>query len=134
MYYQRPETPALLNGVDAAARFLAPSFPLGGTQERLVVAHLDGDAHCIGTSEHDGLTSSVDLPLRTIIADMVRLGSAGLVIAHNHPGGDTRPSRSDCAATQRLALACDAMDVSLFDHLIFGADRSCSSMRRMGYL
>lgn len=134
MRYQRAETPALLNGVDAAQRFLAHSFPAGSDRERLVVAHLDEDARCIGTSEHDGALGSVDLPLRAIVADMARLGSAALVIAHNHPSGDSRPGRSDCAATQRLALACEMMDVALLDHLIFGNDQQCASMRRLGYL
>lgn len=134
MQYQRAETPAFLNGVNAAQRFLAHNFPAGSDRERLVVAHLDEDARCIGTSEHDGAPGSVDLPLRAIVVDMARLGSAGLIIAHNHPGGDTRPSRWDCAATRRLALACEAMDVALLDHLIFGNGQDCASMRRLGYL
>ena len=62
-----------------------------------------------------------------------RLGSAGIVLAHNHASGDTRPSGRDARATRRLATVAEALDVTVLDHLIFaGAD--CTSMRRMGLL
>lgn len=134
MKYQRAEPPALLNGVEATRQFFAASFPVGGTTERLLVAHVDDRARCIGTSEHAGTSASIDIPVRTIIADALKMGSSGVILAHNHPGGNSSPSRADCAATWRLALACEAIDLSLLDHLIFGADRDCTSMRRMGLL
>jgi DNA repair protein RadC len=71
--------------------------------------------------------------LRTIIADAVSHGSTGIVLAHNHPSGDARPSEADCRSTRRLASATEALDCTILDHLIFaGAD--CTSMRRLGYL
>lgn len=134
MKYQCAQSPALLNGVDATRQFFAPSFPVGGTKERLLVAHVDDHARCIDISEHEGTAASVDLPVRSIIADALRMGSSGLILAHNHPSGNSTPSRADCIATRRLALACEAIDVSLVDHLIFGGGRDCRSMRRMGLL
>nr|WP_294847590.1 JAB domain-containing protein [uncultured Sphingomonas sp.] len=133
MRHQRAETPALLNGVEAARRFFAPSFPHGAEREKLVVAHVDSGARCIWTSQYDGQTDFVDLPIKTIIAEALRIGSSGIILAHNHPGGDTRPSRSDFAATRKLSLACDAIDLALLDHLIL-AGKKCASMRQMGYL
>ena len=59
--------------------------------------------------------------------------SAGIVLAHNHPSGDARPSDSDCRATRRLATAAEALDCTLVDHLIFAGD-DCTSLRRMGLL
>ena len=72
--------------------------------------------------------------MRSIIADAARLGSAGVVLAHNHPSGDATPSASDCRATRKLAVAGEAMDLAVVDHLVFAADGECRSFRRMGLL
>lgn len=133
MKHQRAETPALLDGIEASRRFFASSFSVHTNRERLLVAHVDEKARCIGTSEHDGSVDAVDLPVRAILGDALRLGSAGLVIAHNHPGGRAEPSRSDCLATRRLSDACRSLDIALVDHLIFGGS-DVASMRRLGYL
>ena len=65
--------------------------------------------------------------------DAARLGSVGVVLAHNHPSGDARPSGADCQATRKLARAGEAIDLAVLDHLIF-AGSNCNSMRRMGLL
>ena len=134
MFHQRAESPLLLNGFDAARRFfagcLAESDP---TKEHLWVAHLDDQARCIHLSRHDGDDGGASLPVRQVIADAARHGSAGLVLAHNHPSGDATPSTSDRQITRRLALAGEAIDVALLDHLVI-AGRQCRSMRQMGLL
>jgi DNA repair protein RadC len=71
--------------------------------------------------------------LRQIIIDASHHGSAGIVLAHNHPSGDARPSDSDCRATRRLASAAEALDCTVLDHLVF-AGKDCTSLRQLGYL
>ena len=134
MRFQRAESPALLNGHEAARRFFSSCFSAGDeSRERLWVAHVDDEARCLHVECYDGEPDSVDIPVRSIMADAIRLGSAGVIVAHNHPSGDARPSNADYHATRRLARAGEAIDLSILDHLIFaGAD--CSSMRRAGFL
>lgn len=135
MRYQRVETPALLNGHDAARRFFASCFaPDDSATERLWVAHLDRSARCIHLDRFDGEAGAVGLPVRSIVADAARLGSVGVVLAHNHPGGDAQPSIADCRATRTLSQAGEAIDLTVLDHLIFAADGTCHSMRRTGLL
>jgi DNA repair protein RadC len=71
--------------------------------------------------------------LKSIIIDAAEHGSAGIVLAHNHPSGDPRPSDSDCRATRRLAAAAEALHCAVLDHLVF-AGTECTSFRRMGLL
>lgn len=78
-------------------------------------------------------SEATDLPVRAIIGDAIRLDSAGIVLAHNHSQGTARPSPSDQVATRALALAADAIDLTLLDHLVFAGDE-CSSFRRLGLL
>ena len=134
MRYQRAELPLKLDGLAAARTFfagcIADSDP---SRENLWVAHVDDEARCLHLSRHEGDESGAEFPLRTIIADAATLGSTGLVLAHNHPSGDPRPSDSDCRATRRLAVAAEALDCTVLDHLVFGGEE-CTSLRRLGYL
>ena len=101
----------------------------------LWVAHVDERARCIHLGRYaEGHEGAVDLPVRKIIADAARLGSAGILLAHNHPSGDPAPSAADCRATRTLARAAEAIDLTLVDHLIFAKRNRCQSLRRMGLL
>jgi len=135
MRYQRAESPALLDGFDAARRFFASCFaPEDRSHEKLWVAHLDEGARCIHLERYKGDEWSADVPIRSIISDAARLGSAGIVLAHNHPSGDSSPSQADCRATRALAMAGEPIDLIIVDHLIYAKGADCRSMRRMGLL
>lgn len=134
MRFQRAESPARLNGHEAARQFFSGCFRSGtGARERLWVAHVDDCARCLHVECYEGEPESVGVPIRKIIVDAARLGSAGVVLAHNHPSGNARPSNADCLATQRLARAAEALDLAVLDHLVF-AGQDCSSMRSLGLL
>ena len=134
MRFQRAEQPLRLNGYEAARGFfagcLAESDP---KRECLWVAHVDAQLNCLHLTRHEGDEAGAPFPLRSIVADAARHGSAGIVLAHNHPGGDPSPSNSDCLATRRLASAAEALDCTVIDHMVF-AGTECTSFRRLGLL
>jgi DNA repair protein RadC len=134
MRYQRAELPLKLNGLSVARKFfagcLADSDP---SRESLWVAHVDDQARCVHVSRHPGDETGANFPMREIIADAAAHGSAGIVLAHNHPSGDATPSDSDCRATRRLAAAAEAIDCAILDHLVF-AGKECASLRKIGLL
>ena len=134
MRYQRAEPPLKLDGLAAAREFFTGCFAeYDVRRESLWVAHVDDEARCLHVSCHQGDESGMRFPLRAIIVDAARHGTSGLVLAHNHPSGDARPSDSDCQVTRRLATAANALDCAVLDHLIF-AGAECSSLRQMGLL
>ena len=134
MRYQRAELPLKLDSLNAAracfAGCLSEDDP---SRESLWVAHVDEQASCLHVSRHQGSEAATEFPVRQIILDAAARGSAGLVLAHNHPSGDSRPSESDCQATRRLALAAEAIDCTVLDHLVFGGSQ-CTSLRQLGFL
>ncbi len=133
MFHQRAES-LRLNGLDTAQRLFAGLLAESDLErEHLWVAHVDDQARCIHLSRHDGHEAGADVPLRQIVNDAAFHGSAGLVLAHNHPSGDPTPSTGDRAVTRRLALLGEAMDVALLDHIVL-AGGQCRSMRAMGLL
>ena len=134
MRYQRAEHPLKIDGVAAAREFFAGCFADSDAgRESIWVAHVDDQARCLHLSRHDGDETGADFPIREIITDAALHRSAGIILAHNHPSGDARPSDSDCRATRRLATAAEAIDCALLDHLVFGGSE-CTSFRRLGLL
>jgi DNA repair protein RadC len=129
---QRAETPVALNGLEASRTFFASCFA-ESRSERLWVAHVDEEARCIHLASYDGDVERIDMPVRSIIGDAIRFDSKGIVLAHIHPSGDSRPSRSDRIATRSLAIAAEAIDLTVLDHLVFAGD-DCSSFRQLGLL
>lgn len=134
MRYRRAELPLKLDGLASARSFFAGCIADGDpARENLWVAHLDDECRCLHLSRHSGDAAGVDFPLKSIVADAAVHGSTGLVLAHNHPSGNSQPSESDRRATQRLACAAEALDCTILDHLVF-AGSDCSSFRQMGLL
>lgn len=134
MRYQRAELPLKLDGLGPARAFFAGCLAESRSDlESLWVAHLDDEARCLHVSRHSGDESGADFPIGQILADALAHKSAGIILAHNHPSGDAQPSDSDCRATRRLAMAADAIDCRIVDHLVF-AGASCTSFRQAGLL
>ena len=134
MRYQRAELPLKLDGLAAAKAFFGGCFAESDPKlETLWVAHVDDAARCLHVTSHEGDGSGAGFPFGAIIADAARHRSAGIVLAHNHPSGDSRPSESDRRATRRLAAATEALDCTILDHLVF-AGNDCTSFRRIGLL
>ena len=134
MRYQRAEQPFKLDGPAAARDFFASCFARSDpARECLWVAHLDAQGQCMHLARHEGGADHAPFPIRLIVADAALRGSTGLLLAHNHPSDNSRPSVSDCVATRRLSLVAQAIDCRLVDHLIFGG-ASFSSFRQLGLL
>jgi DNA repair protein RadC len=134
MRYQRAELPLKLDGLAAAREFFGGCLAEGDPRrESLWVAHVDDHARCLHVSCHQGDKTGADIPIREIILEAAAHRSAAIVLAHNHPSGDPRPSDSDLHATRRLATAAAALDCAVLDHLVFGRNE-CTSLRQLGYL
>lgn len=59
--------------------------------------------------------------------------ASGIILAHNHPSGDSTPSSNDYVFTQYLQQALHLLDIHLLDHFIVTANQAFS-MREQGYL
>lgn len=52
--------------------------------------------------------------------------SAGFILAHNHPTGDSTPSQKDIDCTKQIVEGCKVMCVRLLDHIVIGDESSFS--------
>lgn len=70
---------------------------------------------------------------REIVRRSLEVGATALILAHNHPSGDPKPSREDIRVTRLVAAAAEALDIRLHDHVIV-ARSGWISLRAGGYL
>lgn len=73
------------------------------------------------------LTNSIVHP-REVFRIAVLKGVASIIIAHNHPSGDSTPSRDDKVITERLENAGEILGIKVLDHVII-AGKTHKSMR-----
>jgi len=126
--YQRAETAVTLAGVEACRAFFADCMTEPGGDGALWVAHVNDEARCIHLASYPGEAAASDLPIRSIVAEAALLGSTGVILAQHRS-----PSMAGVESTRRLALAAEAMALTVLDHLLFSGNQ-CSSMRRSGLL
>lgn len=67
-----------------------------------------------------GTVSSNTIYPRELVKQALDHNAAAMVVAHNHPSGNTEPSPQDRHLTRTLYLACSFMNIRLLDHLIIG--------------
>jgi DNA repair protein RadC len=77
------------------------------------------------------LSSSLVHP-REVFAPALETRSAAIIVAHNHPSGDPRPSAEDREATRRLRRAGELLGIELLDHLVI-AQQGIFSFREQGW-
>lgn len=80
-----------------------------------------------------GTVSEAPIYVREVIRRALEIGSAAIILVHNHPSGDPAPSRQDIAVTRNIAETGRQLGIHLHDHLIIGAGRH-TSMRSEGLI
>jgi DNA repair protein RadC len=70
---------------------------------------------------------------RKVITAALKRSAVNIVLAHNHPSGDHRPSPFDFQITQTLKYVCDILGIRILDHIIV-TDQYTYSFRQSGFL
>lgn len=70
--------------------------------------------------QQEGTTDQVSLYSRNIVKRALELGASAIILVHNHPTGDSNPSKADIDGTLLLKQACENMTIQLLDHVIIG--------------
>lgn len=108
-----------LDSVEATSAFFMPRF-FGKTQEELYMAAVDDRrmlVRCVQISQ--GTANATSVCVAKIVAEALRCGATGVILAHNHPRGITLPSSGDLATTTEVFRALRMVNIQLLDHLIF---------------
>ena len=102
--------------------------------ERVRVLHLNSKNVLIRDElVSEGSIDQAAIHVRIVIKRALELGSAALIIVHNHPSGDPEPSRQDIALTKELIAAAKPLGISVHDHIVVGA-KAQASLRALGLI
>ena len=104
------------------------------TAEQMRILFFDQDSgSLIDVQIHFGTATQVEVRYQQIVRQAFLLGSAFIVLSHNHPSGNPSPSRQDIDYTRTIVSVCKALDIRVHDHIIVSANGSFS-FREQGYM
>jgi len=103
---------------------------IGGlTNEVFEVAYLDSGLRLGRDSVErleEGTVDRASVYPRRVVEAALRHRAAAIVLAHNHPNGDVKPSEQDKLLTRALVMATETVQVKIIDHLVVSRDESFS--------
>ena len=102
--------------------------------EIFAVLFLDSQNRLIALEEmFRGTLTQTSVYPREVVVRALALHAASVVLAHNHPSGEAKPSRADEALTHTLKAALALVDVRVLDHFVVTSSQSVS-MAELGLL
>ena len=119
----RTMTICISTAADAAA-VVGAELPKEQKEERVYVLPLDAGGKMlakpilVSVGHQDGTTA---IDAGAVFREALKAGAEEIIVAHNHPSGDLKPSKADLAATEELRDLAKRLDVPLIDHLILAA-------------
>ena len=104
------------------------------TEEEVHVLYLDKKNRLICDDTHGvGTVDRAPVYPREVIRRALSLQATALILVHNHPSGDPRPSKEDVTLTREIQAAARPLEIILHDHLII-ARGGHTSFKSMGLL
>ncbi|MFC3160918.1 RadC-like JAB domain-containing protein [Chryseobacterium arachidis] len=88
-------------------------------QEEVKVILLNNSNSVLGiyNLSKGGITSSL-VDVRLVLSVALKCLSPGIILVHNHPSGNLKPSSADLDIVKKLKESCKIMDINLFDSII----------------
>ncbi len=103
-------------------------------REEFHVLFLDRSMHLItGKCMQVGTVDHVAVYPREVLALALQVSACALILVHNHPSNNDRPSAGDIAMTRQLEKAAEPFAIKIADHVIVGKEKNFS-FREYGLL
>mgnify|MGYP001187258697 CR=1 FL=1 len=127
-----PAERQLLTRPETIFDLLAPRLR-GKTKEEFYVLALDTKGRLLGAIApvNGGSVNAVQIRPSETFKEAIILDATSVVLVHNHPSGDPRPSPQDIAVTKGLIAAGKLLDIEVLDHVVIGST-GFVSMKREG--
>ena len=110
----------LMNNPETVKQFLQlqmGSYP----HEVFAMVCMDSQNRLLGFQEmFKGTLNQTSVYPREVVKHALEQGAASVILAHNHPSGDVRPSPADSHLTRTLQQALSTFDIKVLDHIIVG--------------
>jgi DNA repair protein RadC len=81
----------------------------------------------------EGTVNNTVIYPREIIQKALEYGASAIIMVHNHPSGDPKPSRQDIIMTKTINEIAQKLDIILFDHIVIGRIGT-TSLKELGVI
>lgn len=88
-------------------------------EARVVILNIKNVVQKIIKIAQGGTNFAVIEP-KEVLADAIKMGAPKIILLHNHPSGDSTPSKSDFEVTDRIHECAEIMGIQLLDHIVIG--------------
>jgi DNA repair protein RadC len=103
-------------------------------REVLVVIHLNTRNQIMSIEPiATGSVNGMGINMRELFKGAILANATSIIIAHNHPSGETSPSPEDVAMTRKVQQAGNLLGVEVLDHLVVGY-RNFASLKELGLI
>ena len=108
---------------DDAYPLFRVAVPIAGDNEGFFVLSIDAQRRPIGKPVLVSLghTGTAAIDFREVFREAFAKNADAIIVAHNHPSGNPRPSKEDLRLTAALQSAANLLGVKFLDHLILGS-------------
>lgn len=122
----------IVESVAQAAALFRKEIGIAGESEGLFVLPLGANGEVlknpvlvsIGTQK-----GTAEIQLGEVFAEAYKANAKAIIVAHNHPSGDPKPSKADFKFTAALKEMCDRLgNIQFLDHLIIGSSDSADGV------
>ena len=130
----RPDMVSVIRSPEDAANVARDFIHLHEeSEEYLYMICMNTKNKIIGVFEvsHGNVNSSI-VGVREIFQKALLANAVSIIVMHNHPSGDPKPSREDVEVTKRLVEAGNILGIQVLDHIIVGD--TYSSLKEKGYI
>lgn len=130
-----PELDRKMNGPEKVVRLAKEFLHLDDqTEEYLYMICMNSKLELTSVFEisHGNVNSSI-IGAREIFQKALLANAVSIILMHNHPSGDSIPSREDIEVTKRIVEAGRVVGVELVDHIIIGRPMF-TSLKEKGYM
>lgn len=134
-YYllQRQKEKKTLKTSEEAAEYLISQYMFEKSEVFSIIC-LDSSCHFLRFDKlSEGSVNLTEVNMRKAMDVVMKAGASCIVLAHNHPGGNTNPSIDDLSTTRKLCDAFKMINVKILDHIIVSGDKFTSLINSQGY-
>lgn len=101
-------------------------------EARVIILNIKNIVQKIVKVSQGGTNFAVIEP-KEVLEDAIKLGAPRIILLHNHPSGDSTPSKSDYDVTDKIYECASMMGIELLDHIIIGDGNFESIFRNRKY-
>jgi DNA repair protein RadC len=131
--YKTKKALTKISGPENSVEFIRKILP-DNSREHFVALYLDAAHQVVSYSVlSTGLANSTQVHPREVFQRAVLTGAIAVIIAHNHPSGQTEASADDHKVTKSIKEAAQVLGIKFLDHIIV-TDKSSFSFNTHGLI